>query len=32
MPARGLWWLAVQLAAIAAGIALGARFFEAVTT
>ncbi len=31
MQTRALWWLAVQLGAIAAGIAAGVRFFEAVT-
>ncbi len=32
MPRSGLWWLAVQLAAIAAGIALGSWIFRTVST
>lgn len=32
MTKQGAWWLFVQAAAIAAGIAAGAWFFRAVTT
>ncbi len=32
MSREGAWWLLVQLAAIAAGIAFGVWFFRAVTT
>jgi hypothetical protein len=32
MPRMALWWLIVQLAAIAAGIAAGIWMFEAIST